>query len=182
MSRRAAYHAAVYLAWLGITVMAVLGGWTLYQRVHRSDEQVELERYVQMEVPSLEPVERDVLARLAPLSARRDLGAEEARKLLVDDVIPRLVRLRRRAAQVEAKTAEVQRLTGAYVAWIDALIEACRASVRAIDAPAGGGAEGGAEARLGEIRRRFAEADAAAKRWSEDVRAACVKHRLAPPR
>lgn len=159
------------------TVAMVLAGAVMgYRRLHRSPEQEELLRYVEMELPALRVQEAEVMKRLAPLSGG-GLSPEAARTLLVDDLIPRLIKLRKQSASVEARTEDMRGLRGDYLTWIDQLIEACRTSVRAIDEPAGQPAEA-----LRRVRERFAEADRAAERWGEHVRAACVRHRLAPPR
>lgn len=161
---------------LAIAAMALLALVVGYQRLHRSDEQVELSQYVEHEVPVLQAEEAVLLGRLHPLSAVPGPSPEAARKLLVDDVLPRLIALRKRALSIVTKTGVVRALRDDYIAWLDRLAEACRASVRAIDDPT---AEATRSAAL--LRQRFTEADEAAKRWSEHLRSACVQHRLAPP-
>ena len=160
-----------------IVLMVVTGSYVGWQRLHRTDEQVELARYVEMELPSLMESERDVIGRLAPLSSRPGPSADKARALLVDDVTPRLIALRKRANAIVAQTEDVKSLVAGYLEWVDKLIDACRASVRAIDDPALDATAG-----LADIARKFALADAAAERWTTHVRAACERHHLlAPP-
>jgi hypothetical protein len=161
---------------LAIGVMALVALAVGYQRLHRSDEQVELAQYVEHEVPVLQAEESVLLGRLQPLSAVPGPSPETARKLLVDDVLPRLIALRKRASSIVTKTEVVRALRADYLAWLDRLAEACRTSVRAIDDP---NADATRSAAL--LRQRFTEADEAAKRWNEHVRSACVQHRLAPP-
>jgi len=175
-SKGAGFRAVLWTLRLAVAAMLLVGGYVAYQRLHRTPEQVELSFYVETEVPSLAGSDGDILRRLQPLTAGRGLDAAAARRLLVDEVIPRLVALRKRAASIIARTDDVKRLVADYLAWIDKLIDACRTSVRAIDDP-----DAAPEAALAQVRQRFAEADAAARAWSDHVREACVKHRLAPP-
>lgn len=153
--------------------MLLVGLWVGYLRLHRSDEQIELTRYVELTLPALEESEREIFARLERLNQRPGLAPETARVLLVDDLIPRLIRLGRRAAEIEAHTEEVRRLIAEYRGWIDQLIDACRASVQAIDDPRADPASS-----LARIRASFARADALALAWREHLRQACERHRL----
>jgi hypothetical protein len=174
--KRWTFGSLLWGARLGIAGMALLALVVGYQRLHRSDEQVELTQYVEHELPVLHAEDTALLGRLRPLSTAPGPSPEAARKLLVDDVLPRLIALRKRAASITTKTAVVRALRDDYIAWLDRLGEACRASVRAIDDPT---ADATRSAAL--LRQRFAEADQAAERWHEHVRSACVQHRLAPP-
>jgi hypothetical protein len=174
--KRWTFGSLLWGARLAVAAMALVALAVGYQRLHRSDEQVELTQYVEHEVPVLQAEEAVLLERLRPLSTVPGPTPEAARKLLVDDVLPRLIALRKRAASIVTKTVVVRGLRDDYIAWLDRLGEACRASVRAIDDPK---ADATRSAAL--LRQRFTEADEAARRWSEHVRAACVRHRLVAP-
>jgi hypothetical protein len=145
-------------------------------RFRRTPEQVALTRYVELELPGLRMSERLVEERIDRLGQAPGLPPAEARALLVDDVIPRLVRLRKQADALTHDTPETMRLSEEYLAVTDRLIDACRTCVRVIDDPhlsTGGG--------LKEVRRHFAEVRAAYQTWEEHLAAACRRHRLAKP-
>ena len=187
--KQLAWELVIWGLGFAIVLMVIVGVRAAWQRFHRTDEQVELEQYVKLQVPSLMEGERDVLTRLAPLSSRPGPGPESARALLVEDVVPRLIQLRKRAQTVEAHTADVRVLVADYLVWVDRLIDACRARVRAIDDTPGkrGIAEDGdprvaGAAALVEVRARFATADAAADAWMSHVKAACERQHLVAPR
>lgn len=144
---------------LGIVAMLVVGGGYLYKRHHRSDEQTELMRYVEIDVAALDQVQGPIVRRIEDLLRARSLTAEEARRQLVDELIPQLVKLRKLAeAPVRAsRTPEVHTLATEYQAIIEELIAACRTAVRVIDDPKLGGREA-----LEQVRaalRRAAERD-----------------------
>jgi hypothetical protein len=157
-------------------VIFAIGCGFLLHRLRRTPEQQELSHYVQVEIPSLFSVEQPIDERIARLNRTPGLKPEEARTLLVDDVIPRLVKLRRQAEGLSLRTDETRRLNQEYLHVIDQLIDACRACVRVIDDPKLPDGAG-----LVLVRERFADVHRALQSWDEDVRAACVRHRLAPP-
>jgi len=131
---------------------------------------------VKVEIPSLFSVEEPIDERLARLNKAPGLKPEEARALLVDDVIPRIVKLRRQAADLQLHTYEAQRLNQEYLGVIDQLIDACRACVRVMDdpqLPEGAG--------MVVVRERFADVRRALGAWDDHVREACVRNRLAKP-
>lgn len=147
----------------------------LVNRVRRSPEQIELTRYVELEAPALERMEgpaRDALERLGTGKGGA-LSPEEARKLLVDDVIPRLLKLKKQAGEYRPQTTEVRALHDEYLRVTDRLIDACRACVRVIDDPKLPESEG-----LSTVRREFAAVREAYATWQEHVEAACARHRL----
>lgn len=148
----------------------------LLHRLRRTPEQQELTRYVQVDLPVLFAVESPIDERIARLSRLPGLGPAEARALLVDDVIPRLLKLRRDAAALELHTDEARRLNREYIGVTDQLIDACRACVRVIDDPK---LPDGAGLML--VRERFGDVHRAYHAWDEDVRRTCVRHRLAKP-
>jgi hypothetical protein len=160
---------------LSLLVFAAAIGLLLH-RLRRTPEQQELTHYVKVEIPSLFSVEEPIDERLARLNRAPGLKPEEARTLLVDDVIPRLVKLRRQAAELQLHTDEAKRLNTEYLAVVDQLIDACRACVRVIDDPKLPDGAG-----LVIVRERFADVHRALGAWDEHVRAACVRHRLAKP-
>ena len=148
----------------------------LIHRLRRTPEQQELTHYVKLEIPSLFAVEEPIDERIGRLNKAPGLKPEEARTLLVDDIIPRLVKLRRQAAELEFHTAEAQRLNDEYLHVVDQLIDACRACVRVIDDPQLPDGAG-----LVLVRERFADVHRALATWDDHVREACVRHRLAKP-
>lgn len=148
----------------------------LVHRLRRTPEQQELSHYVKVEIPSLFSVEEPIDERIARLNKAPGLKPEEARALLVDDIIPRLVMLRRQADGLQLKTAEAQKLNQEYLGVVDQLVDACRACVRVIDDPQLPDGAG-----LVVVRERFADVHRALEAWDEHVRTACVRHRLAKP-
>jgi hypothetical protein len=145
-------------------------------RFRRTPEQTELTQYVQVQLPSLFSVEEPIDERIERLSRAPGLKPDEARTLLVDDVIPRLLKLRKQAEGLPLHTDEARRLNQEYLGAVDELIDACRACVRVID-----------DAKLPDatgwviVRERFADVRRAFAAWDDHVRQACVRHRLAPP-
>jgi hypothetical protein len=160
---------------LSLLVFAVACG-LLLNRLRRTPEQQELSHYVEVEIPSLFSVEEPIDERIRRLDRAPGLKPEEARALLVDDVIPRLVMLRRQADGLPLKTTEARQLNREYLGVIDQLVDACRACVRVIDDPKLPDGAG-----LVLVRERFADVHHALEAWDRDVRAACVRHRLAKP-
>jgi hypothetical protein len=166
-------HRAIRIAAL-LVFAGALG--LAYQRLHRTPEQEDLTHYVERVVPSLLNGEAPIQERLARLGQAPGPSAAEARALLVDDVIPRLLKLRKQAVEVPTPTEETRALNDEYLAITDRLIEACRASVRVIDDPQRSTASG-----VAEVRGRFAEVATGYRAWDDHVRGACERHRLARP-
>ncbi len=160
---------------LSLLVFAAAIGLLLH-RLRRTPEQQELTHYVTVEIPSLFSVEQPIDERIARLNKAPGLKPEEARTLLVDDVIPRLVMLRRQAAELQLHTGEARRLNDEYLGVIDQLIDACRACVRVIDDPKLPDGAG-----LVIVRERFADVHRALGAWDDHVRTTCVRNRLAKP-
>jgi hypothetical protein len=169
-----AAHRAIRSA-LALTFAAGLG--LAMHRLHRSDEQAELTRYVEQELPSMLDEERGVTDALASLLDEKKLTPEQARKRLADELQPRLVRLRRRAETLQPKTLTVRQLAAAYLVVLDAWTEAVRAAIRAIDDP-----KMSTEAGLAIVRERLAEAARTDGDWRERLLRTCEHNRLAPPR
>jgi len=160
---------------LTLVVFAAACG-LLVHRLRRTPEQQELSHYVKVEIPSLFSVEEPIDERIARLNKAPGLKPEEARALLVDDVIPRLVMLRRQADGLQLKTGEARQLNQEYLGVVDQLIDACRACVRVIDDPKLPDGAG-----LVLVRERFADVHRALEAWDEHVRIACVRNRLTKP-
>src|SRR5436305_962689 len=93
------------LATVAILIAGIALAWSKF---HPSDEQEELTRYVENMVPSYLEHEKAIYARLDRLEGRPGPTPEEARKLFVDDVIPRLIALRAQAQAVVAKSASMK--------------------------------------------------------------------------
>jgi hypothetical protein len=104
------------------------------------------------------------------------LAPEAARTLLVDDVVPRLLKLRQQAEAVDARTPAVYDLTRSYLRVLDRMLDASRAAVRAIDDPKLPGARG-----WEEVRRRIAEVEQARAAFAADLERTLKQHRLAGP-
>jgi hypothetical protein len=160
---------------LALLAFAVAGGLAMH-RFRKSPEQADLERYVQSEVPKLLYSEQPIQERVDRLGRAPGLRPEEARALLIDDIIPRLLRLRRQAEALQMTTRSSRTLNDEYLAITDQLIDACRTCVRIIDDPKLPQAVG-----LGQVRARFAEVRRAYATWNQHVRDACVHHGLVPP-
>jgi hypothetical protein len=170
-----AHHIVRIVRVVTLIVFAAACGLLLH-RLRRTPEQQELSHYVQVEIPSLFSVEQPIDERIARLNKAPGLKPEEARTLLVDDVIPRLVMLRRQAEGLPLNTHEAQRLNQQYLGVVDQLIDACRACVRVVDDPKLPDGAG-----LVVVRERFGDVHRALAAWEEDVRRTCVRHRLAKP-
>ena len=170
-----AHHIVRAVRVLTLIVFAVACGLLLH-RLRRTPEQQELTHYVQVEIPSLFSVEQPIDERIQRLNRAPGLKPEEARQLLVDDIIPRLLTLRKQAEGLQLRTAEAKRLNQEYLGVVDQLIDACRACVRVIDDPKLPDGAG-----LVLVRERFADVHRALEAWEDDVRATCVRNRLAKP-
>lgn len=170
-----AHHIVRAVRVLTLIVFAAACGLLLH-RLRRTPEQQELSHYVQVEIPSLFSVEAPIDERISRLNKAPGLKPEEARQLLVDDIIPRLLTLRKQAEGLQLSTDEAQRLNKEYLGVVDQLIDACRACVRVIDDPQLPGGAG-----LVVVRERFADVHRALASWEDDVRTTCVRHRLAKP-
>ena len=160
-----------------ITLVVFAAGIGLaLHRWKRTPEQIELSHYVGRELPSLFAAEQPIEERIARLGKVPGLKPEEARALLVDEVIPRLVMLRRQVEGLELHTDEARKLNAEYLHVTDELIDACRACVRVIDDPKLPDGAG-----LVVVRERFGDVQRAYHAWDEHVQQACVRHRLAKP-
>jgi hypothetical protein len=161
---------------VSLIVFAAACGLAVH-RLRRTPEQQELTRYIKIELPSLFAAEAPIDERIERLGKVPGLKPEEARALLVDDVIPRLVKLRRQAEGLPLDTDEARRLNQEYLGVTDELIDACRACVRVIDDPKLPDGAG-----LVLVRERFADVRNAYQAGDAHVARACAAHRLAQPR
>lgn len=175
MGRVRAFWINRIVRWITLLVFAAACG-LLIHRLKRTPEQQELTRYVQIDLPSLFASEQPIDERIDRLGRVPGLKPEEARALLVDDVIPRLLRLRKQAEALQLRTYEARRLNQEYLGVTDQLIDACRACVRVIDDPKLPDGAG-----LVLVRERFADVRRAYRAWDAHVADACVRHRLAKP-
>jgi hypothetical protein len=158
-------------------LLLVAGGiGLLSHRMRRSDEQLELTRYVERELPPLLEEEQAIADGIDAMLADKALPAAEARRRLVDDLVPRLVRLRRRAEALAPSTVTVRQLGAGYLAVLDAWTEGARAAVRAIDDP-----QLTTAAAVASVRERLAEAARADREWRARLVQTCEHHRLARP-
>lgn len=156
-------------------VFAIACGLAMH-RFHRTPEQRELTHYIEVELPSLFTNEQPIDDAIERLNRAPGLTPEAARTLLVDEVIPRLVKLRKQAEGIPLETGEARRLNDEYLKVTDELIDACRSCIHVIDDP-----KLPANAGLVIVRERFDGVRAAYQVWNEHVRTACVRNRLAKP-
>jgi hypothetical protein len=167
-------HRAVRIASL---VVFVAGLGLLAHRLRRTPDQEELRRYVEVELPRLRLSEYAIFALLSRLNEAPGLSAAEARVLLIDDLIPRLVRLRKQAeAPLAAAQLAARPLAKEYIEVVDQLVDACRTSVRVIDDPKMS-TQDGAE----RSRNQFAAARRTYLTWQQRVEKTCILHRLTVP-
>lgn len=158
-------------------LMLIAGGVGLaVHRLRRTEDQVELARYVERELPPLVSEERTASDQLAALLAEKALAAPVARKRIVDEITPRLVRLHRRAEALQPTTLTVRSLAAEYLTVVDAWTEAARTLLHAIDDPQVSG-----EAGLLAVRERLADAAQRSRHFSEAVVRTCALHRLKAP-
>jgi hypothetical protein len=160
--------AAVFLFAFGVGVG--------YHRLHRTPEQTALRQLVEDDLPKLRPSETAIYDRLDQLWRSPGLKPDEARRLLVDDVIPRLVRLRKQVEELPLPEAETRALLEEYLQATDQLIAACRTCVRIIDDPKLSTLDG-----MKQVRERFATVEGAFRTWDRHVTEACARHQLAAP-
>lgn len=160
------YQALLWFMRLGILAMLSVTVAFLYTRYHQSPEQLELVRYVEIDLPSLDNVERPIVQNMQALLESRSTRPEDARSMLVDELMPQLIRLRKLAdAPVRAsQTKVVKALATEYRQTIDDFIDACRTAVRVIDDPR-------LEARdaLAQVHTAFQHAAERSQTWRNHV-------------
>jgi hypothetical protein len=166
-------HRAIRVA---MVFIVAAGFGLLNHRMKRSPEQVELTRYVEREVPPLLDEEQQIVDGIGALFANKTLAPADARVRLVDDLQPRLTRLRHRAEALSPSTLTVRQLAGDYLGVLDAWIETIRTALHAIDDP-----KVTTETALASVRERMADAAGADQRWRARVVQTCEHHHLAKP-
>lgn len=129
---------------IGIVAMLIATTVYLAGRDRPSDEQAEMIRYVEINIPALEHHEAPILARIEALLRDKTLRPEDARKQIADELVPALLRLRKVADGPfeAAKTQPVKQLAEEYRQTVEELINVCRTTVRVIDDPKLGEKEG----------------------------------------
>lgn len=158
-----------------VGVLAICGGAAFgLRRCETTPEQADLEHFVTVELPHLQRADREVQERLERLGDLK-LKPEDARKLITDDLMPRLVKLSRAATEVRRSTAEVDGLCRAYAQVIDRVSQALRVCLKAIDAPTLVATDA-----LAQIRAEFAAVDRAYRAWDDRLDRALRAHDLAP--
>jgi hypothetical protein len=160
-----------------LLLIAAAGVGLLSHRTRRSEEQVELTRYVERELPPLLAEEAAISDGIGGLLGERSLPPESARKRLVDELVPRLIKLRRRAEALQPSTVTVRQLAAGYLVVIDAWTEAARTGVRVDD-----DAKLSTEASVAQVRERVAEAARAAQEWRQRLVQTCTHHHLHAPK
>lgn len=162
---------------IGILAMLAVAATLLYSRYHKSDEQVDLIRYVETDIPALDSVEAPLVARIQALLDEKRRTPEDVRRELTEELMPGLVRLRKLADAPlgAARTAPVQALASKYRGNVESLIDACRAVLRAIDDPKLDPKEG-----LAQVRRALYSAATNNQAWRRHVSETCDRLHLAP--
>ncbi|MBP6743316.1 MAG: hypothetical protein KA244_10715 [Deltaproteobacteria bacterium] len=160
---------------LGIVAMLTITAVVMYSRYHQSPEQVELVRYVENELPALDLYEGPIVARLQQLLADKGKSPEAARRELVDELMPALVRLRKLAEAPlrAATTPPVQQLAEEYRASVDAFIDACRTALHVIDDP-----KLDAQVGASQVQAAFARAAERSQAWRSHVAETTARLRL----
>ncbi len=122
---------------IGILCMLATAAVFLYGRYHKSDEQLDLIRYVEIDIPALDNVEMPLVLRIQALLEEKRRQPEDVRHEIVDDLMPGLVRLRKlsEAPLRAARTQPVKALAAEYQNSVESLIAACRAMLQVIDDP-----------------------------------------------
>jgi hypothetical protein len=163
---------------IGIIAMLAVVAALLYTRYHKSDEQLDLIRYVEADIPALSQVEAPLVSRIQVLLDEKHRKPEDVRRELVDELMPGLVRLRKlsEAPMQAARTPPVQALAKEYRDNVEALIDACRSVLRVIDDPK-------LDAQAGYMQVHAALRNAAEKSatWRRHVSETRDRLRLGPP-
>ena len=152
------------------------GAGLAFNRLRRTPEQVELAHYIELDLPALMNEQHAITDELDVLMQSTKLPADNARKRLVDQITPRLVKLRRRAEAFAPATVTVRQLAAEHLNVLDAWTEAARVAVRAIEDPTLS-----TEAGFAAVRERLADAARSDKTWRAHVVQTCEHNRLAPP-
>ncbi len=137
-SRRQRHRMSQGTLWfmrVGIIAMLAVIAVLWWRRNHQSDDQLDLIRYVEIDLPALSYVEGPVVERLNSLFEEKTRKPEEVRREIADELMPALIRLRRaaEAPQRGAQTDQVRALAGEYFAYVESLIEVGRTAIRVID-------------------------------------------------
>lgn len=164
--RARAAQGVLWFMRIGILAMLAIVATALYLRYHKSDEQVDLIRYVEVDLPALDAVEAPIVARIQSLFDEKRRQPEDVRRELSDELMPGLIRLRKNAEAPlnAARTAPVRALATEYRETIEALIEACRAALRVIDDPKMDPMEG-----MMQVRRALYSAAEKNQTWRRHV-------------
>jgi hypothetical protein len=165
------------IARLVLVLALSVGAGLAYHRCRATPEQEDLTRLVERELPSVLATDGEIQARLEALLAAPSTRAEEARHIIVDELMPKIAKLRQGASALGTQTQVVQRLKVGYLEALDRLAEACRTIVRTIDDPKLTSAEA-----LARVRAEITQVRATYDRWNADVTRTCAEHRLAGPR
>ncbi|MEO6950358.1 MAG: hypothetical protein ABI321_00990 [Polyangia bacterium] len=157
-------------------LMIAAGVGLAIHKTRRTDEQLELTHYVEHDLRPLVLEEQSIAEALSALFADKTLPPAAARHRLVDELNPRLIKLRRAAEALSPSTRTVRTLAAEYLRVVDAWTEAARTAVRAIDEPTLS-----TEAGMVAVHERLADAARASQLFSEHVVSTSRMHRLAGP-
>lgn len=120
---------------IGIVAMLAVIAVLWWRRNHQSDDQLDLIRYVEIDLPALSYVEAPVVERLNALFEEKTRKPEDVRREIADELMPALIRLRRAAEAPKrgAQTDQVRALANEYFVYVESLIEVGRTAIRVID-------------------------------------------------
>lgn len=182
LARRRKRHqvsqASLWFMRIGIVAMLAVIAVLWWRRNHQSDDQLDLIRYVEIDLPALSYVEGPVVERLNALFEEKTRKPEDVRRELADDLMPALIRLRKAAEAPKkgAKTDQVRALADEYFVYVESLIAVGRTAIRVIDDSQLNPQEGFMQLR-GSLRSA-AEKNSA---WRRHVAAASERLGLSPP-
>lgn len=161
---------------LGSLIAFLIGVGIYLYRAQKTPEQSELTAYVEGTLPRLESTEIRIDEQLVQLTRAPGLAPPAARALLVDEIIPSLLALRKQAAERKYDTEAVKALARSYDEVVLAQIEACRTAVRVID-----DSTLDTKTAAAKVRSAFVEAGARRKMWKAEIEAACKAQGLLRP-
>lgn len=139
LARRRQRHrfsqASLWFMRIGIVAMLAVIAVLWWRRNHQSDDQLDLIRYVEIDLPALSYVEGPVVERLHSLFDEKARKPDDVRRELADDLMPALIRLRKAAEAPKkgAKTDQVRALAEEYFLYVESLITVGRTAIRVID-------------------------------------------------
>jgi len=155
-----------------IVLSMCIGAGVAYNRCKTTPEQDDLAHFVANSLPRLRMADREISEQLARLNDVK-LKPSDARAIVTNDVMPRVVKLRHTLAEQPHATREVDELLKAYGGVADREAEACRTILRAIDDPKIAGVDG-----VKLVRGEFEAVERAHKAWDDQLARTLATHGL----